>query len=135
MVVNLALNARDAMPEGGRLTIATSLHEGPQASSPEGYAGRLVRLTVSDSGTGMTPQVASQIFEPFFTTKPVGKGTGLGLSTCQALIAQSGGRIRVQSAPGKGATFLIELPAIDEPSVQPPREAAAWVERTALGDA
>jgi two-component system, cell cycle sensor histidine kinase and response regulator CckA len=98
VLMNLAVNARDAMPLGGRLVIATALI----ASG--------VKLTVSDTGSGMSPEVAARIFEPFFTTKEMGKGTGLGLSTAYGIVKQSGGDIQVTSEPGKGSCFAISLP-------------------------
>ena len=108
-ILNLVVNARDAMPGGGRLLLATD------NVALEGHArlpaGPYVRVTVSDSGTGMSADVAARVFEPFFTTKPIGKGTGLGLSQVHGFIAQSGGDISIESAPGKGTTLTILLPA------------------------
>jgi PAS domain S-box-containing protein len=104
VLVNLAINARDAMESGGRLTFRTSaLTEGP-AGAPG------VRLTVSDTGAGIDEDLRSRIFEPFFTTKPAGKGTGLGLSTARTIVTRMGGTIGVDSAPGAGTTFHIDLP-------------------------
>jgi two-component system, cell cycle sensor histidine kinase and response regulator CckA len=102
VILNLSVNARDAMPEGGRLCVATGLEDG------------LAVLRVSDTGVGMGPEVRSHIFEPFFTTKEPGKGTGLGLATVYGIVEQSGGAIDVQSAPGEGSTFTVRLPALDE---------------------
>jgi CheY-like chemotaxis protein len=111
-LLNLVVNARDAMPEGGRLKIATAnvtLGEGGAAALP---AGEYVRITVADSGTGMPPEVISRAFEPFFTTKEVGKGTGLGLSQVYGFIKQSGGEVVIESQAGHGTTISIYLPAV-----------------------
>jgi two-component system, cell cycle sensor histidine kinase and response regulator CckA len=110
MLINLALNARDAMPGGGTLRVeveSVQLEGGEDDLDP----GRYVRVSVSDTGTGMTPEVAAHVFEPFFTTKPKGQGTGLGLATVYGVINEAGGAISVRSAPGKGSTFTIHLPA------------------------
>lgn len=101
VLVNLVLNARDAMPEGGKLSIQTS-------AAP---AGR-VRLTVSDTGCGMDPETKRRVFEPFFTTKVCGKGTGLGLSTCHGIVTQADGTISVDSEPGRGTVFEVLLPSV-----------------------
>ncbi len=117
VIVNLAVNARDAMPEGGRLSIATSIAEwgGSLAQAhPGARACRYVALTVTDTGVGMNEETRARIFEPFFTTKEVGKGTGLGLSMIQGVVEQSGGLIDVASQPGCGATFTIYLPWVRE---------------------
>lgn len=103
VVMNLALNARDAMPEGGRLTIETA------AAARAGVSG--IRLRVRDSGHGMPADVKERVFEPFFTTKPIGSGTGLGLATVHGIVVQAGGSIDVRSAPGAGTTFDVFLPA------------------------
>jgi two-component system, cell cycle sensor histidine kinase and response regulator CckA len=100
VLMNLAVNARDAMPEGGTLTVRTEA----------GEAGRFVRLVVADTGTGMTEEVKARIFEPFFTTKGPDKGTGLGLATVFGIVQQAGGHIEVESAPGAGTTFRVDLP-------------------------
>jgi len=102
-LLNLAINARDAMPRGGELRISTS--------AIADAAGAWSSIAVADTGTGMSPDVQAQIFEPFFTTKPEGKGTGLGLATVLAIVNECGGRISVDSVPGQGATFTIALPA------------------------
>jgi PAS domain S-box-containing protein len=115
-IVNLVINARDAMPRGGRLTIATSNAEIPAepGQPPQTADGSCVVLAVSDTGTGMDAETRARIFEPFFTTKPIGKGTGLGLSTVYGLVQQSGGDISVSSELGRGTTFRISLPRTGE---------------------
>ena len=114
VIMNLTVNARDAMPRGGRLTLATANAEVTQLVPGGPAPGTYVKLAVSDTGVGMSPEVVSHIFEPFFTTKGPGKGTGLGLSTVYGIVKQSGGEITVTSAPGEGTTFTIYFPRSDE---------------------
>jgi PAS domain S-box-containing protein len=114
VVLNLVVNARDAMPEGGVLRCVVAAVEIAAADLPrhaEGKVGRFVQLTVADSGVGIAPEVVPHIFEPFFTTKSAGKGTGLGLSTVYAIVQQHGGWIEVHSHPGEGTTFELYFPA------------------------
>lgn len=114
-IVNLVINARDAMPNGGNLVITTGCVELDSSSVAGLEPGSYVRITVTDDGSGMDEETRSQIFDPFYTTKPQGRGTGLGLSTSYGTISQSGGNISVESTPGKGSTFTIHLPRATEP--------------------
>jgi len=123
VIMNLAVNARDAMPAGGTLLIQTAnreLDELYARDHPGARLGRHIMLSVRDSGVGMDRETISHIFEPFFTTKELGKGTGLGLATVYGIVKQSGGYIAVDSSPGQGASFQVFLPRVDEPVTQVP---------------
>jgi signal transduction histidine kinase len=115
---NLLDNARDAMPRGGTISIATAVAQTP--------AGRAAQITVSDNGCGMSADVRDRVFEPFFSTQPFGKGAGLGLATARGIVEQSGGLIEIESEPGRGTTVTVSLPlaatemeGTEPPAVQP----------------
>jgi PAS domain S-box-containing protein len=127
VLLNLCVNARDAMPDGGILRIET--RNLPGAADAEGDGGDAVRLAVQDTGVGMTPEVQAHLFEPFFTTKPQGKGTGMGLATVHGIVTQSGGQVRVESQPGRGTRFEVTLPRTH----RAPRPAAAVSARPRRG--
>ena len=118
VLMNLVVNARDALPQGGQITLSVGnvdLDESHDKRYAQVVPGPYVMFSVSDDGVGMSPEVLSCIFEPFFTTKPIGLGTGLGLATVHGIVEQSGGYIWADSAPGQGTTFKVYLPSIDEP--------------------
>jgi two-component system, cell cycle sensor histidine kinase and response regulator CckA len=119
VIVNLVVNARDAMPTGGTVTISVRDLESPDPDRPDPdlSSGPFVRVSVADTGTGMDEATRARIFDPFFTTKSLGRGTGLGLSTVFGIVAQSGGQIHVETAPGQGSTFLVDLPCVDAATV------------------
>jgi two-component system cell cycle sensor histidine kinase/response regulator CckA len=147
VIINLAVNARDAMPDGGKLTVRTANVTAEDAArlSHKGMpAADYVRIEVADTGTGIPAEIVDKIFEPFFSTKEVGKGTGLGLSTVYGIVKQTGGFVYVDSEPGKGTSFLIFLPrhhpekdSQPEPAAaaakEPPAEAKPRVDLTGQG--
>lgn len=125
VIINIAINARDAMPQGGKLTLETCnvVFNGKSVGKiSEIKPGDYVMLAITDTGVGMTPDIKARVFEPFFSTKDVGKGTGLGLATCYGIIKQSGGHINVYSEPDRGTTFKIYLPQVrsENPPLLPP---------------
>jgi hypothetical protein len=133
VALNLVVNARDAMPQGGLLTVSTANAEEP---NPDGTLRRCVRLTVIDTGVGMNAATRERLFEPFFTTKPPGEGTGLGLATVYGIVTQTGGRIEVESASGQGSTFRLCFPAAEgtpeRPSAVAPADVAGGTETILL---
>ena len=123
IIMNLAVNARDAMPKGGKLTITTAntiLDKNHLNNFPDMNAGNYVMLAIADTGTGMSEEVKAHLFEPFFTTKPSGQGTGLGLATCFGIVKQNAGQIGVHSELGSGTTFKIYFPQVQS-ALEPPR--------------
>jgi hypothetical protein len=135
VLVNLAVNARDAMPDGGRLVIETrdvQLDRDFLQQHPEASPGRYVRVMVSDTGVGMEPDVAARVFEPFFSTKRKGEGTGLGMATVYGIVTAAGGLISLYSEPGEGTVFRVHLPAVDSAAAPAPGQQA--VEFTGRGE-
>ena len=129
VLMNLTLNARDAMPGGGTITIAVGtaeLGEAAAARDPWARAGRFATVSVRDTGIGMDETVRSQMFEPFFTTKPVGEGTGLGLATVHGIVKQHEGFATVESAPGRGTTITVHLPLVDRPAPEEPSDTTMY---------
>jgi PAS domain S-box-containing protein len=121
VLVNMAVNARDAMPYGGKLTVKTqpfTFSEDDPQRDPDTKPGAYVRLSISDTGMGMDGATAARVFDPFFTTKEAGKGTGLGLATCYGIIKQAGGQVLVESEPGRGTTFHVDLPRAAEDAAE-----------------
>jgi PAS domain S-box-containing protein len=128
VIANLAVNARDAMPRGGKLIIETGnvdLDEMYAAARPDARPGPHVMLAVSDTGHGMDAETLSHMFEPFFTTKGLGQGTGLGLATVYGIVRQVGGQVMVYSEPGRGTSFKVYLPRLEEETDEAPAPAPA----------
>jgi CheY-like chemotaxis protein len=135
VIANLAINARDAMPEGGRLEISTrnaTILPEDGADAPS-LSGNWVVLEVSDTGTGIDENTRAQLFEPFFTTKPAGKGTGLGLATLYGIVKQGNGHIRVVSTPGEGARFQLFFPLVEPPASESQKSSPAETREDAGG--
>jgi signal transduction histidine kinase/ActR/RegA family two-component response regulator len=137
VVMNLAVNARDAMPHGGTIVLSTRNTTAEEVAEdwPNMKPGRYVRISLEDNGVGMAPNIVEQVFEPFFTTKPRGEGTGLGLSTAYGIIKQSGGYIWADSHPGRGTRFDVFLPCSSqpiEPATSAPPQADSAARRTVL---
>jgi len=136
VIMNLVVNARDAMGESGRITLETRnafLDDDYCRTHAETHPGEYVVLTVTDTGVGMTPDVQKRVFEPFFTTKPTGEGTGLGLAMCHGIVKQAGGNISFTSAPGQGSTFRVFFPRMI--GVTPPQPISIWTPATTTASA
>jgi CheY-like chemotaxis protein len=118
VLLNLCLNARDAMPDGGEVTVSVSEHRSADAVISASQPGRYVLLTVADTGQGIAPEIRDRIFDPFFTTKSVDQGTGLGLSAVYGIVTGHGGFIDVESSAGQGASFIVGWPADSEDDAQ-----------------
>ena len=131
VIINLVVNARDAMPDGGRITISTKTVPHQLRSASGVISGVCERLIVADNGVGMDSATRDRIFEPFFTTKPVGHGTGLGLSTVHGIVKQSEGELHVATAPGKGTSFTIYFPQVSTATVSPSRSSRLRAARPA----
>jgi CheY-like chemotaxis protein len=128
VILNLVLNARDALPSGGEIRLEVSRVDHAVAGLPfnrSGAQGEYLRLRVIDNGIGMTPEVRARVFEPFFTTKEVGKGTGLGLASVYGIVRQSNGHILVESEPNAGTTFTLYLPARSAPNLERPADSSS----------
>jgi hypothetical protein len=135
-LLNLAINARDAMPNGGRLTISTAnvRFDGINADAPALMPGEYVCIDVTDTGTGMTTEVAARAFDPFFTTKPIGQGTGLGLSMIYGFARQSNGHATIDSKPGRGTSVRLYLPRHQKGIAAEQASTAANAERATIGE-
>lgn len=135
-LLNLAINARDAMPEGGKLTIATANARiaGIDADTPALLPGDYIRIDVSDTGTGMSPEVAARAFDPFFTTKPIGQGTGLGLSMIYGFARQSNGHVLIDSKQGAGTSVILYLPRYHGDAAEERTTSAVADEHMAAGE-
>jgi two-component system NtrC family sensor kinase len=131
-LLNVAVNARDAMPNGGTLSITVQKVSLRGDETPEGLKGGFVRIAVEDTGVGITADVIARVFEPFFTTKDIGKGTGLGLSQVYGFVHQSNGAITINSVPGKGTTVLMYLPTVSGPELSAPAPNPAYIKDAQL---